>query len=63
MPKNWDEIRDRIMYEAFEAKFEQHQDVLTKLIETENRRLLFAAENEHWGIGKDKKGNDGSFTL
>ena len=44
------------MHKAISAKIEQHGSVLNSLMETGNRRLMFAAMDTHWGIGADNNG-------
>ena len=44
------------MDKAINAKIEQHESVMNSLRETGNRRLMFAAQDNHWGIGTDNNG-------
>ena len=44
--KDWDEVKDAIMYEIVFAKFEQNPNLKKKLIETGN---AFLAEENWWG--------------
>ena len=57
--KNWDNIRDNIMYEVLKAKFTQHDDLKMLLLETENKILVEHTENDsYWGDGGDGSGKN-----
>ena len=44
------------MHKAINAKIEQHESVMNMLKGTGNRRLMFAAQDTHWGVGPDNNG-------
>lgn len=59
MRKNWDNMRDNVMYEALQAKFTQHLDLQKLLLETEDKELIEHTENDdYWGDGGDGKGTN-----
>ena len=60
--KDWEEVKDQIMYEICFAKFSQHPDLMDHLVYTGNRPL---EEGNHWndrywgtvnGVGENKLG-------
>lgn len=57
--KNWDNIKDNIMYEAIKAKFSQHPELKQILLETGNAIIIEHTENDHyWGDGGDGSGKN-----
>ncbi len=51
--EDWDEIKDRVMYECCYAKFTQHSKLKKKLLSTGNAILIEDSANDgYWGIGK-----------
>ncbi|KAI6657310.1 hypothetical protein LOD99_58 [Oopsacas minuta] len=58
IPMGFQNARNEIMLKAMSAKIDQHEDVRKKLENTGNRKLLFAAQDIHWGIGKDANGKN-----
>ncbi|MGH1339758.1 MAG: NADAR family protein [Aureispira sp.] len=57
--KNWDKMRDSIMYEALHAKFTQHQALKDLLLSTQAALLIEASPNDsYWGEGLDRKGTN-----
>jgi ribA/ribD-fused uncharacterized protein len=59
MRRNWDNIKDNVMYEALKAKFTQHGELSTLLISTEDKKLIEHTENDfYWGDGGDGKGKN-----
>lgn len=60
--KDWEEVKDQIMYEIVAAKFNQHPDLMDRLVLTGKRPL---EEENHWndrywgtvnGVGQNKLG-------
>lgn len=60
--KDWEEVKDQIMYEIVAAKFNQHPDLMDRLVLTGKRPL---EEGNHWndrywgtvnGVGQNKLG-------
>ena len=59
MRRNWDNIKDNVMYEALKAKFTQHDELTTLLTSTEDKKLIEHTENDsYWGDGGDGKGKN-----
>ncbi len=59
MRKNWDNMKDNIMYEAVKAKFTQHEELKDLLLSTQDATLVEHTENDdYWGDGKDGKGKN-----
>lgn len=57
--KNWDNLRDNIMYEAIKAKFTQHQELKELLLGTEDKLLVEHTQNDsYWGDGGDGSGQN-----
>lgn len=57
--KNWDNMRDNIMYDALRAKFTQHQELQDLLCATEGNLLIEASPHDsYWGEGLDRKGTN-----
>lgn len=57
--KNWDNIKDNVMYDALKAKFEQHSELKKLLIETRTKKLIEHTENDsYWGDGGDGSGKN-----
>ncbi len=56
---NWDNTKDNVMYEVLKAKFTQHDELKTLLLETEEKILIEHTENDaYWGDGGDGKGKN-----
>ena len=54
---NWEEIKYRVMYKAIYAKFEQHEDLKLKLLDTHSEEIIEASlKDSIWGTGPDGKG-------
>lgn len=57
--KNWDNIKDNVMYEAIQAKFTQHKDLQKLLLSTREAILIEHTENDaYWGDGGDGSGKN-----
>lgn len=57
--RNWDNIKDNVMFDAVLAKFTQHQELKDLLLSTGNAILIEHTENDHyWGNGGDGKGKN-----
>jgi len=57
--KNWDSMKDNIMFEALKAKFSQHKELRLLLIETGDKILIEHTENDdYWGDGGNGKGKN-----
>jgi N-glycosidase YbiA len=54
---DWEEVKDRIMHEAVQAKFDQHPRLAAMLIETGDTEIVEHTVNDaYWGDGGDGKG-------
>jgi len=50
--EEWDKKKDSIVEKGVRAKFTQHPELRTKLLETDNKPIGFAdARDTYWGIG------------
>lgn len=57
--KNWDNIRDNVMYDALKAKFTQHEELKKILLETGDKILIEHTENDsYWGDSGDGSGKN-----
>ncbi|EGC28323.1 hypothetical protein DICPUDRAFT_85573 [Dictyostelium purpureum] len=57
--KDWEGVKDEIMYEVCLAKFQQHQDIQLTLIETNDAKLVEHTTNDsYWGDGGDGSGRN-----
>lgn len=57
--RNWDKIRDNIMYDAVLAKFTQHNELKELLLKTEDAFLIEHTVNDnYWGDGGNGKGGN-----
>ncbi|UZR97940.1 NADAR family protein [Chondrinema litorale] len=57
--RDWDKVKDNVMYDAVKAKFIQHKDLKNLLLETEEIQLVEHTENDnYWGDGGDGKGKN-----
>lgn len=57
--KNWDNIKDNVMYEALKAKFTQHSELKEFLLNTDDKILIEHTENDtYWGDGGNGNGKN-----
>ena len=57
--KNWDNIKQNVMYEAVKAKFTQHPDLKQLLLDTKDAKIIEHTENDdYWGDGGDGNGKN-----
>jgi hypothetical protein len=57
--RDWERVKVGVMREAVEAKFRQHDDLRTLLVETGDARLVEHTENDDfWGDGGDGSGRN-----
>lgn len=57
--KNWNNIRDNVMYDALKAKFTQHEELKKLLLETGDKILIEHTENDaYWGDAGDGSGKN-----
>ena len=57
--RDWENIKDSVMYDAVKAKFTQHQDLANLLLSTGDAKLIEHTENDsYWGDGGNGKGKN-----
>ncbi|MDJ1479419.1 NADAR family protein [Cytophagaceae bacterium YF14B1] len=57
--RDWDSVKDNIMYEAIKAKFTQHTELAELLLKTGDVRIIEHTENDsYWGDGGDGSGKN-----
>lgn len=57
--RNWDRMKDNVMYDVVLAKFTQHEELKEKLLQTGNAILIEHTENDsYWGDGGDGNGKN-----
>lgn len=56
---DWEQVKDKIMYDAIKAKFTQNPDILEVLLGTGSATLIEASPTDkYWGEGKDRSGKN-----
>ncbi|MBD2580637.1 NADAR domain-containing protein [Oscillatoria sp. FACHB-1406] len=57
--KDWEQVKDEIMYRAVLTKFKSHSDLREILLNTGDELLVENAPNDYyWGCGKDGSGKN-----
>lgn len=57
--KDWEEVKDVIMYEALEAKFTQHENLKKVLLETGDAVIVeHTIKDSYWGDGGNGSGKN-----
>ncbi len=57
--KDWESVKERVMYEALEAKFTQHEELRALLLGTEDAYLVeHTNKDRYWGDGGDGSGKN-----
>ena len=57
--KDWEKVKDSIMYEAVKRKFLQYQELKELLLSTENAQIIEHTVNDnYWGDGGNGKGKN-----
>jgi len=57
--KDWEKVKDNIMYEAVWTKFLQHPDIRILLISTGTAQIVeHTSRDSYWGDGGDGKGQN-----
>jgi len=57
--KDWEEVKNEIMYEALTAKFSQSKELKSILLATGNAILIEDSPKDYyWGCGKDNTGKN-----
>ena len=56
---DWEDVKDSIMYRAVLRKFETHDDVRQRLVDTDDEELVENARGDYyWGCGADGTGQN-----
>ncbi len=56
---DWESVKDHIMYQAVLRKFETHEDLRDRLMQTEDDELVESAPGDYyWGCGADGTGQN-----
>lgn len=57
--RDWDRVKDSIMYEAVKAKFTQYPELKELLLSTADAKIIEHTENDdYWGDGGNGKGKN-----
>lgn len=57
--KDWEEVKDEVMYFIIHIKATQHPEVLDELLATDDQEIVENAPNDlYWGCGKNGKGRN-----
>ncbi len=57
--KNWNKIKDNIMYDALKAKFTQYPELKELLLQTGDQKIIEHTVNDsYWGDGGDGSGKN-----
>jgi ribA/ribD-fused uncharacterized protein len=57
--QDWPKVRNLIMYNAIQAKFLQHPNLLSALNKTGRRRIQEITDDDcYWGCGPDRRGQN-----
>lgn len=59
MRSDWDQVKDRVMFDCCMAKFLQHPDLRAKLMATGDEEIVEQSPiDSYWGEGPDGKGQN-----
>ena len=57
--KDWESVKDNVMYQALQAKFTQHNNLKALLLSTGDAKLIeHTANDNYWADGGDGKGKN-----
>ena len=57
--RDWEQVKDDVMYRALRAKFTQHEALKAQLLATNDERLVEHTQNDsYWGDGGDGSGRN-----
>ena len=56
--KDWDEVKDQLMYKVLNAKFHQHTDIRESLLRTGLQPLIQHSPDMYWGDGRNGRGRN-----
>ena len=55
--RNWNKIKDNVMYDAVYAKFTQHESLKELLLSTNDAKLIEDSPTDaYWGVGANNRG-------
>ena len=57
--RDWESVKDQVMYEVVQAKFVQHPELAEQLLATQNAKIVEHTEQDsYWGDGGDGSGKN-----
>lgn len=57
--RDWESVKDQVMYEAVQAKFVQHPELAERLLATQHAKIVEHTEQDsYWGDGGDGSGKN-----
>lgn len=57
--KDWEQVKEDVMYKGIKAKFTQNLELLKKLVDTGGKELIEDSPYDYyWGIGRNKTGQN-----
>lgn len=57
--KDWESIKEGVMYDAIKAKFTQHKDLKAILLSTDDAKIIEDSPiDSYWGCGKNGNGKN-----
>ena len=57
--KDWEEVKDGVMFKGLQAKFTQHRELAARLTETGERPIVEVSPRDYyWGCGSDRTGQN-----
>ena len=57
--RDWESVKDQVMYEAVQEKFVQHPELAEQLLATQNAKIVEHTEQDsYWGDGGDGSGKN-----
>jgi|SRR6185312_7786479 len=57
--KDWERVKENVMYEGLKAKFTQNSELRALLCETEEKTLIEDSPYDYyWGVGRNKNGKN-----
>lgn len=57
--RDWEEVKEDIMYQAISAKFNQHEKLKQLLLNTREEQLIEDSPfDNYWGVGRNRKGKN-----
>lgn len=57
--KDWEQVKEDVMYEGIKAKFMQNLELMVRLVDTHNAELVEDSPYDYyWGVGRNKTGQN-----